>query len=379
MDSIEPLDRAREAAVQFTCLGDLVRVEAFGTGHINRTFVVSMDQGGTRLRYLLQLVNTFVFKNPYGLMDNVVRVTSHLRQRLAGEGVSDLSRRCLTVVPSLDGKPYHVDAEGGFWRCYIFIEGAVASELMDSEAKARSLGHAAGRFQYLLADLPGPRLVETIPSFHDARSRFEALERAAAGDAAGRLARAAPELDFWRARREGFDRIVVALERGLVPERITHNDTKIDNLLVDIRSGEGICVIDLDTVMPGSSAYDFGDLARTVSASTGEDDRQSERMELAMPMYQALVQGFASGTHASGEGRGGSFLTAGERELLPWGARILTMLMGVRFLTDFLEGDVYYRVAREGHNLDRTRTQMALIASMEGHWDGMRRAIDECF
>ena len=226
----------------------------------------------------------------------------------------------------------------------------------------------------------GPRLAETIPGFHDARARYAAFERAVAEDRAGRARAVAREIDFFRENREGFDRIVAALESGEIPERITHNDTKISNLLVDDASGEAICVIDLDTVMPGSSVYDFGDLARTVPASTAEDDPDPSRMHLVLPMYEALVRGYAEGTSSGGgSSRGASFLTPAEIGLLPAGARILTMLMGIRFLTDHLDGDVYYRVARESHNLDRSRTQIALIRSMDANRGLMLAATEAAF
>ena len=375
--------RAGEAARQFAVYGDFAGVEAHGTGHINRTFVFTMDQGGRPVRYLLQLLNTFAFREPVPLMDNIVRVTEHLRRRLAAEDIlvpprHALSRRVLTVLPSRDGKPYHIDLEGGFWRCYLFIEGAGTTDLMDSPKLAFALAEAAGRFQYLLSDLSGHRLAETIPGFHDARRRYVAFERALAGDSARRAGQVGPEIEFFKANREGFDRIVVALESSTVPERICHNDTKISNLLLDDATNEAICVIDLDTVMPGSSAYDFGDLARTVASTTAEDDPDPRRMELSLPMYEALARGFARGTRMAGEGSG-SYLTPAERELLPWGARILTMLMGIRFLTDHLEGDVYYHVAREGHNLDRSRTQIALIRSIDQNWEAMLAATQAAF
>jgi Ser/Thr protein kinase RdoA (MazF antagonist) len=377
------LGRAGEAARQFAVYGDFTGVEAHGTGHINRTFVFTMDQGGRPVRYLLQLLNTFAFREPVPLMDNIVRVTEHLRRRLAAEDAlapprHTLSRRVLTVLPSRDGKPHHIDPEGGFWRCYLFIEGAGTTDIMDSTVKAFALAEAAGRFQYLLSDLPGARLAETIPGFHDARRRYAAFERALAGDRAGRACRVGPEIEFFKANREGFDRIVAAMESGEVPERICHNDTKISNLLLDDETGEAICVIDLDTVMPGSSAYDFGDLARTAASSTAEDDPDPRNMALLPPMYEALARGFARGTRTAGEGSP-SYLTPAERELLPWGARTLTMLMGIRFLTDHLEGDVYYHIARDGHNLDRSRTQIALIRSMDAHWDSMLAATHAAF
>jgi len=370
-----PLAAAREAAGAFALYGDILSVRAYGTGHINGSFVVAVNQAGRRVRYLLQKVNTYVFREPEALMDNVLRVTEHLRRRLAAEGAQGVSRRALTVLPACDGRPFWRDAEGGFWRAYLFIEGARSSELMDSPARAAALGEAVGRFQCLLSDLPGPRLAETIPNFHNARTRYAAFEAAVEGDRAGRAAAAAAEIEFFRANRAGFDRIVAALESGEIPERITHNDTKIQNLLLDDRSGEAICVIDLDTTMPGASAYDFGDLARTVPASAAEDDPDPSRMRLSLPMYEALVRGYAAGT-----ARGGAtFLTPAEIELLPHGGRIITLIMGIRFLTDWLEGDRYYRVSSPTHNLERCRTQAALARSMEENWDAMRAATAAAF
>lgn len=360
----EILDRARQAASSFAVYGDFAGIEAYGTGHINATFRFTMDQGGRTVRYLLQRINTSIFRDPEGLMDNVVRVTEHLRRRLAAEGRTELSRRALTVVPTREGRPLWRDEAGGAWRCYLFIEKASASDLMNSPEKARYLGEASGRFLCLLSDMPGPRLVESIPNFHNPRLRYAAFEKALSGDPRGRASSVRPEIAFMRENREGFDRILAALESGAVPERTTHNDTKISNLLLDDATAEAICMIDLDTVMPGSSAYDFGDLARTVPTSAAEDDPDNSSMSLVMPMYEALAQGFARGTADKGR----SFLTPAERELLPWGARIVTLLMAIRFLTDYLCGDVYYHVARESHNLDRCRSQIALIRSMDARW-----------
>jgi Ser/Thr protein kinase RdoA (MazF antagonist) len=355
-----PIARARKAACNFSTYGDFRGIEPFGTGHINASFAFTMDQGGKEVRYFLQCINTYVFRDPEGLMRNIVRVTRHIRDKLIAEGRIDSSRRVLTVVPALDGAPIWRDEEGGFWRCYVFIEGAHSSDLMDSPDRARALGTAVGRFQSLLSDLPGPRLVETIPAFHDARKRYAAFERSIAEDSAARAASVKKEIDFFRKNRIGFDRIVAALESGAIPERITHNDTKMNNLLLDDETGEAICLIDLDTVMPGSSVYDFGDLARTVPVSATEDDPTPSRMELVLPIYKSLVEGYAEGAT--------TLLTQAERDLLPWGARIITMLIGIRFLTDYLEGDIYYHVLHTSQNLDRCRTQIALIESFDRNW-----------
>ncbi len=370
------LARAR-SAIRFFLLEDEVgEPEPYGTGHINRTYAVAAAGSGKRT-YLLQLLNTFAFREPFGLMDNIVRVTEHIARRLAAEGVGDIARRAPAVYRSRSGNPYHVDADGGFWRVFRFVENAYACEVCDSPRRAASLGRAVGRFQSLLSDLPGPRLVETVPGFHDARKRYAALERAIAADRVGRVASVAGEIDFYKAHREGFDRLIGAMESGEIPERITHNDTKINNLLFDRKTDEAICIIDLDTVMPGTPVYDFGDLARTAASSAAEDDPDPSRMHFLPAMYESIARGYAEGTRVPG-GKD-SFLSPAERALLPEGGKILAMLMGVRFLTDYLEGDVYYHIDRPGHNLDRTRTQAALIASMERHRNDIQSATESAF
>ena len=368
--------RAHEAALRFAFQGDLVEVASYGTGHINTTFVVTVDQAGTHVRYLLQLLNTYVFREPELLMDNIVRVTGHLRRRLGVDAEARVSRRALTVVPAGDGRCFWRDPEDGFWRCYLFIEGAYSSDHIDSAGKAFALGEASGRFLELVSDLPGPRLAETIRDFHNARARMASFERAVAEDRAGRVAAVGNEIEFFRSMGRGFDRIVEALETGEVPERITHNDTKISNLLIDRETDEAICVIDLDTVMPGAAAYDFGDLVRTVPASTVEDDPVPENMCLVPPMFQELTRGFAKGTARA---EGGSFLTDKEIGLLPHGARVMTLLMGIRFLTDYLDGDRYYRIARASHNLDRSRTQIALVRSLDAQRGMLEETVEAAF
>lgn len=373
------LDRARRAFAEFE-LGTIRQgPEAFGNGHLNRTYVVSSGPAPAPRRYLLQILNTFAFREPFGLMDNIVRVTEHIARRLAAEGLSpaEIARRAPAVHRSRAGTPYFIDEEGGFWRVFDFVENATVSEVCATPAMAFTLGAAAGRFQNLVSDLPGPRLVETIPGFHNARKRYAALERAIGRDSMGRRALVQREIDFYAAREKGFDILVSALESGLVPERITHNDTKMNNLLLDRDTGEAICIVDMDTVMPGTSVYDFGDLARTAASSTAEDDPDPGRMEFVPAMYEAIARGYARGSLEPG--KAGSFLTPEEQSLVPESGRILAMLMGVRFLTDFLEGDQYYHIDHPTHNLDRTRTQAALIASMEKHRDWMIRTTEAAF
>jgi Ser/Thr protein kinase RdoA (MazF antagonist) len=366
------LRAAREAASRFFPLGDKVGVRPYGRGHINSTFAVSRDQAGTGVRYLLQRVNTSVFRDPGLLMDNVARVTAHLRHKLEERGAGSISRRVITLLRAEDGRPFWIDGSGGFWRAMLLIEGVRSSGIAENPEEALALGRAVGRFQADLADLPGPRLGETIPRFHDAAFRLAAFERAVAEDRAGRAASVRREIDYFAARREGLDRLAAGLASGELAERTTHNDAKMDNLLVDRRTGEALCLVDLDTVMPGAAAYDFGDLARTAAASTVEDDPEQGRMALVMPMLAALARGYA-------EGCGSAFLTRAEIGSLAPGARIITLVQGLRFMTDHLEGDVYYRIARPSHNLDRCRTQMALASSMEEKVGEMGETIEAAF
>jgi len=374
------LARARAAFAEFSLGSPLVQPQPYGTGHLNRTYRVAVEgQAGSR-RYLLQLLNTFAFREPFGLMDNIVRVTEHITRRLAAAGMSDIARRSPAVHRSQSGIPFHIDAEGGVWRVFDFVENAYSCEVCETPAMALTLGKAVGVFQNLLSDLPGPRLAETIPGFHDTRQRYAALERAIEDDRAGRAGTVKAEIDFYRARRDGFDCLVSALESGKVPERITHNDTKMNNLLLDRTTDEAICIIDLDTVMPGTLAYDFGDLVRTAASSTAEDDPDPSRMEFVPAMYEALARGYALGScQDAGGGGSRSFLTSAEKALMPESGRILAMLMGVRFLTDYLDGDRYYHIARPKHNLDRTRTQAALIVSMERNRDWIVSATERAF
>jgi len=341
----------------FAILGDLESLSPFGTGHINETFVSRFRQAGTPVRYLHQRVNETVFLRPDEVMDNIVRVTDHIAAALGGEGLVDRSRRVLTVVRARDGLPYARDAEGGWWRSYLFIESARTHEVASSPDQARTLGACVGRFQLQLADLGGPRLHETIPGFHDMERRYEAFDAALASDPLNRAAGVAREIGFMASNRERGAAIARALREGRIPERICHNDTKMNNILVDEATGEGLCVTDLDTVMPGTPLYDVGDLVRTVATTAAEDERDLSKVAFDPAYFEALLDGYLSEAEA--------FLEGSETALLAEAGRTITQIMGLRFLTDYLAGDAYYKIARPGHNLDRCRTQIALIESMD--------------
>jgi Phosphotransferase enzyme family len=349
----------RAVAQHFSLHGEFLDAALYGSGHINDTYALTFDQGGTRVRYLLQCLNHNVFKNPVALMENVQRVTTHLQAKLATER----SRRALTLIPTRAGEPYHCDPGGNYWRCYIFIENARTYDAVQSPPQAFAAARAFGRFQMLLADLPAPRLHDTIPDFHHTPKRFQALVKAVETDPLNRAHQARAEISFAVAR---VDLTRVLIEAGL-PERITHNDTKFNNVMLDDRTGEGLCVIDLDTVMPGLAVYDFGDMVRTTTSPAQEDERDLAKVTMQRPMFEALVRGYLS---AAAE-----FLTPAERQHLVVAGRLITFEIGLRFLTDFLAGDTYFKVHRADHNLDRCRTQFKLVDSMEQQAAQMSRFV----
>jgi hypothetical protein len=309
----------------------------------------------------LQQINRSIFKDPAALMENIQRVTAHLGSKYAGR--PDRSRRGLTLVPARDGAAYHRDAAGNVWRCYVFIERARTFDVVSSPAQAFKAAQAFGQFQTLLADLPAPRLHDTIPDFHHTPKRLAALETALAADAVNRVKLAQPEIEF-ALRHKAICPVLLAAN---LPERVTHNDTKLNNVLLDDATGEGICVVDLDTVMPGLAPYDFGDLVRSAANPAKEDERDLTKVQMQFPLFEALARGYLS---AAGE-----FLTPAERKLLAFSSKLITFELGLRFLTDFLSGDVYFRVHRDGQNLDRCRAQFKLMESIAQQEEAMNRLV----
>ncbi|MDR2176773.1 MAG: aminoglycoside phosphotransferase family protein [Treponema sp.] len=342
-------------------------VVPFGKGHINDTFVSTWNQGGTRTRYTHQRINESVFTRPGEVMENILRVTHHIREKLAG--VEDRSRRVLTVVPAVDGKPFVRDAEGGWWRSYCFIENARGGDLASSPEEAALLGKIVGRFQNQLADIGGERLFETIPGFHNMETRYTRFHEALQRDESGRAGGCREEIDFLLENEKRGGVLIRSLWEGIIPERICHNDTKMNNILLDETTGEALCVIDLDTVMPGTSLFDLGDLIRTVATRAGEDERDLSRAGFDMVLFRALVKGYLS--------EACPFFTPEEYALVCESGRSMAQIMALRFLTDYLEGDHYYRIDRPLHNLDRCRSQIALIRSMDSQWDEAEHAVRE--
>lgn len=351
----------RAVARQFQIYGEFHSAEPYGSGHINDTYCVVFDQAGTCVRYIFQRINHLVFKNPVALMENIARVTLHLGVQSAGAG--DASRRSLTLVHARDGRPFHQDADGNHWRVYLFIEQARTYDAVESPAQAFEAAKAFGLFQKMLANLPAPRLHDTIPDFHHTPKRFLALEKAIAADAFNRAVLAKPEIEFALRHKS----ITSILLEARLPERVTHNDTKFNNVMLDDETGQGICVIDLDTVMPGLALYDFGDMVRTTTSPVKEDERDLSKVTMQFPMFEGLVRGYLSSA--------GGFLTKDEKRLLAFSGKLITFEIGLRFLTDFLAGDTYFKVHRDGHNLDRCRTQFKLVESIASHEDAMNELV----
>jgi aminoglycoside phosphotransferase (APT) family kinase protein len=353
---------------QFQIYGKILHAETFKIGHINETYSASYDQGGTRVRYIHQKINKNVFKEPPAVMRNLVRVTNHIRKKLETDQVSDLTRRSLVVIPTREGQAYFHNGDGEYWRTFVFIEGVQTFEAVQTQQQAFEAGRAFGEFQHHLVDLPGERLLETIPDFHNTRKRFKALQEAVEKDHISRVKDAREEIEFALRRESIVDVILSAMQKGKIPERITHNDTKFNNVMLDTKTGQAMCVVDLDTVMPGCALYDFGDMVRTTTSPTMEDERDLSKVKMQMPLFKKLAEGYLS--------TAGQFLTKSEKGLIAFSGKLITFEIGLRFLTDFLSGDNYFRIHRPGHNLDRCRTQFKLVESIERQEQSMQKHVN---
>jgi hypothetical protein len=349
-------------ASAFEFPGEFVSAVPTGSGHINDSYRVTFEVAGQPTHYILQRINQHIFGDPVALMQNIQRVTCHLAMKLAVKPDGD--RRTLTLISTRDSRAWHIDPFGNYWRAYRFIEHARTFDIVESPAQAYQAAKAFGHFQRLLADLPAPRLHETIPHFHNTPGRFAALERAIDADVANRAHLARPEIDFALAGRN----LTSVLLDAQLPERVTHNDTKFNNVMLDDRTGEAICVIDLDTVMPGLAPFDFGDMVRTTTSPAAEDEQDLSEVTLQFPMFEALARGYLASA--------GRFLTPAERSHLVAGGKLITFEQGLRFLSDYLAGDPYYKIHRSGQNLDRCRTQFKLLASIQQQEDAMHRLVE---
>ena len=337
-----------------------VSCERYGCGHINVTYLVVTESGR---RYILQKINNNIFKDVPGLMGNIAAVTKYLRKIISAP------RGVLTLVPTTDGADYLQYEDGSFWRVYDFVEQSLCLQAPESADDFYQSAVAFGTFQQQLKDFPAETLCEVIPNFHNTVDRYRIFKEALAADVCGRAASVKAEIEFALAREQEAGTLVNMLAEGKLPLRVTHNDTKLNNVMLDETTRKPLCVIDLDTVMPGLSLYDFGDSIRFGAATAAEDEKDLSKMVMDINLFATYTKGFLSACPG---------LTENERDMLPMGAKLMTLECGVRFLTDYLSGDTYFRTHYEGQNLDRCRTQFKLVADMESKWEDMKRIVKEC-
>ena len=352
----------KEAIAQFAPQFKEEDAKLYGNGHINDTYRL-VAKGQKPL--ILQRLNTYVFKQPEEVMENICLVTDYLRKQIEKNG-GDPDRETLSVIRTVTGEPWYRDAFGGFWRCFPLIEGTLSYDRAETDELFYESALAFGRFQHLLDNFPAEKLHETIPHFHDTASRLRDLKKAAEEDVCGRAASVKEEIDFAFAHEDLANVLGDALARGELKLRVTHNDTKLNNVLMDEKTGKGICVVDLDTVMPGLPAHDFGDAVRFGASTADEDEPDVSKVHIDMDLYRVYLKGYLEGC--------GNSLTAAEIASLPAGAVAMAYELGMRFLTDYLQGDVYFKTAHENHNLERARAQFALAADMEKHRGEMLEA-----
>ncbi len=346
-------------ASKFQTEGEIVELIPFGNGYINDTFRITCElPEGKEIRYILQKMNNSIFKNPAELMENVMNVTKFLRKKIIAAG-GDPNRETLNVIPTKDGNNY-LDNGEECWRMYIFIEGATCYDEVKTPEDFYNSAVSFGNFQRLLSDYPAETLHETIVNFHNTVSRFADFKKAVEEDVCGRVQEVQEEIKFIFDREKDAHIICDALEEKRIPLRVTHNDTKLNNIMIDDKTGKGLCVIDLDTVMPGSALYDFGDSIRFGASTAAEDEVNLDLVTVNLELFDVYAKGFLEGCAGS--------LTEEEVRLFPAGAKVITFEQGMRFLTDYLQGDTYYKTSRPGHNLDRSRTQLKLVADMEKKW-----------
>ena len=345
-----------KSAYAFRLDGTPMECQVFGHGHINHTLKITTDTGA---EYVLQRINTYVFKEPVRLMENVSAVTDFLRRRVEDP------RHALHFLLTHDGKYYHVDEEGQYWRCYDFV-GGFCLDLPETDEDFYQSAIAFGRFQTLLSDFPAETLYETIPEFHNTTDRYRLFKESVALDAAGRAADVREDIDFLLEREDLACTLQNMRQDNLLPLRVTHNDTKLNNVLLDKATRKALCVLDLDTVMPGLSLYDFGDSIRFGAATAEEDEQDLSKMELNLHLFEVYTKGYLEAATA---------MTETEIAMLPMGALAVTLELATRFLKDYLDGDLYFKTAYPTHNLVRARTQMKLAYDMQKKWEDMNRIV----
>ena len=368
MTQHRPLAGISEAIRNFDFWGTLLDFRPFGNGHINDTFLVRFRFEGKVRKYILQRINKGVFHQPQQVMENILGVTRFLREKILAAG-GDPERETLNVIKTKDKKPFHVDGYGDYWRAFVFIADAVSLDQPEDENDFYQSAVAFGNFQRMLGDYPADTLFETIPDFHNTPVRYQNLMRAVERDAVGRRQQVEHLIDFARQRQDFTQVLEQAYARGELPKRVTHNDTKLNNVMLDKDTREPVCVVDLDTIMPGYSVNDFGDSIRFGARTGAEDERDLANVNFDLHLFETYTRGFLKGC--------GGTLTPQEIRLLPEGAKMMTLECGMRFLTDYLEGDVYFKIHSPDHNLVRCMNQFKLVEDMEANWDAMKAIVEK--
>ena len=371
MPAYSPEDAAR-VLPSFDLYGQVVSVERYGCGHINDTFLVVTRKPGAvkEHRYILQRLSPVAFHEPEKVMENIAAVTAFLKDKIRERG-GDPDRETLIIIPARDGRDYILDQEhGGCWRMYLFIENSFTCQQAESEEVFRESARAFGALQRDLTAYPAESLHETIPDFHNTPRRVQALEAAVRQDAAGRAAGVQAEIAFARARKARTTALVEAQRKGELPLRVTHNDTKLNNVLLDRTTGKAMCVVDLDTVMPGLMGHDFGDAIRFAANFVEEDCRETDKVGVNLDVFRAFAEGFLSMTAKT--------MTQKEVQTLALSCFVLTAELATRFLADYLDGDLYFKINAPDHNLVRTRCQIALAKDMQKHLPQMEEIVREC-
>lgn len=352
---------------KFGLKGEFVDASAFGRGHINSTFLLSLCEGRKTTRYIVQKINSTVFRNVEGLMNNVFYVTEHIRKK--NEGRPDADRCTLNFMQTLDGKGFYDDGNGSYYRVYPFVERTVTYQAVENPEQLETLGAAFGEFQNQLADFDASKLVETIPNFHNTEDRYRLFEEAVKNDIAGRACELEEEIKFVRDRKSDASVLLDLLREGKLPLRVTHNDTKLNNILFDADDNHAVCVIDLDTVMPGLVHYDFGDSIRFGASTAAEDEKDLSKVEMSLELFEMYTKGFMASC--------GSKLNDCEIDNLAFSSKLLTFECGIRFLTDYLNGDTYFKIHYPEQNLDRCHTQFKLVYDMEQKMDAMKGIVNK--
>jgi hypothetical protein len=363
----EKCAKIHEAIGNIDFKGTFLDYFTYGSGHINDTFLVRFTgENGSIKKYILQRINQDTFKNPEQLMENIFGVTKFLRNKIENNH-GDVNRETLNIILTKTGDAFYIDSIGSYWRGYLFIEDAICYDIVEKPDDFYQSAVAFGNFQYQLADYPAHTLYETISDFHNTPVRLENLKKAIRKDRFGRVKEVSKEITFVLEREEFTHVLMDSYAQGRIPLKVTHNDTKLNNVMIDLETKKGLCVIDLDTVMPGFSVNDFGDSIRFGATTGAEDERDLSKVNFDLELYNLYTKGFLEGCKGS--------LTETELEMLPVAAKMMTLECGMRFLTDYLEGDTYFKIHREKHNLDRCRTQFKLVADMERNWDAMKQVI----